>query len=187
MYTDGLVETRSESIDVGLDRLRKLATGFDNVDALCAVLADRLVPEDPFDDIAFIAARVPPLADRMTTRWPATPDMLAPLRLLLRRWMGERRATDDEIFDITVACQEACANAIEHAYAPGPAAFEVDLAHDDGLICMTIRDRGRWRPPRGENRGRGLPMMRMLMDDVEVRDAPGGTEVVLAKRLGGRP
>jgi anti-sigma regulatory factor (Ser/Thr protein kinase) len=183
LYTDGLVEMRGESIDAGLDRLRKIVTGLTDVDALCNAVAERLVPEAPADDIAFIAARVPPLSDRMTTSWAATPDILAPVRLLLRRWMSARGATEDEIFDITVACQEACANAIEHAYAPGPAAFELDLFHEDGRIRLIVRDRGRWRPPRGQNRGRGLPMMRALVDDVEVRDAPEGTEIVLTKAL----
>ena len=136
------------------------------------------------EHIAFIAARVPPLSDRMTTHWPATPDILATIRQLLRRWMSRSGATEDEIFDITVATQEACANAIEHAYAPGPAAFEVLLEHDAGQVRITIRDRGRWREPRGENRGRGLPLMRTLMDQVDVRDTAGGTEIVLAKTLG---
>jgi anti-sigma regulatory factor (Ser/Thr protein kinase) len=184
LFTDGLVETRGESIDVGLERLREAASGFADVDALCAAIAERLVPNAPRDDVAFIAARVPPLTDQMSTRWPATPDILASIRQVLRRWMARLGASEDEIFDITVATQEACANAIEHAYAPGPAAFELLLDHDAGRIRITIRDRGRWREPRGENRGRGLPLMRTLMDDVDVQETAGGTEVVLAKALG---
>ena len=35
-------------------------------------------------------------------------------------------AADDEIYDITVAVQEASANAVEHAYAPGAATFDVE-------------------------------------------------------------
>jgi anti-sigma regulatory factor (Ser/Thr protein kinase) len=185
MYTDGLIETRGESIDVGLERLRTVAAKFSGVETLCAAVAAELVPDAPPDDVAFIAARVPPLSDHMTTHWPATPDVLAGIRLLLRRWLSQRGADDAVIFDITVACQEACANAIEHAYAPGPAAFELLLRHTDGTVELTIRDRGRWRPPRGENRGRGLPMMRALMDDVAVQDAADGTEVTLVKALGG--
>ena len=54
---------------------------------------------------------------------------------------------DDEIYDITVAVQEASANAVEHAYAPGTAMFEVEAAHDAGVITVVIRDRGHWRAP----------------------------------------
>ena len=49
---------------------------------------------------------------------------LAPIRYLLRRWLLERGATEDEAFDIIAASQEACANAIEHAYGPGGAEFD---------------------------------------------------------------
>ena len=38
---------------------------------------------------------------------------------------ARRSATTVEIEEISLACSEACANAIEHAYAPGPAAIEV--------------------------------------------------------------
>ena len=69
---------------------------------------------------------MPPLADELTTSWDATPDSLAPIRYLLRRWLLARGATEDEAFDVIVASQEACANAIEHAYGPGRAKFELD-------------------------------------------------------------
>ena len=77
-YTDGLVERRTQSIDVGLERLRSLAEGAPDAEGLCAAIVEQLVPEAPGDDVAFIAARVPPLGDELTTRWAATPDSLAP-------------------------------------------------------------------------------------------------------------
>jgi anti-sigma regulatory factor (Ser/Thr protein kinase)/putative methionine-R-sulfoxide reductase with GAF domain len=184
LYTDGLVERRRESIDAGLERLRALAEGFDDVEQLCAAIVERLVPDEPADDIAFIAARVPPLGDHLHTQWPARADSLAGLRHLLRRWLRARGAGPDEGYDIVVACQEACANAIEHAYAPGAAAFEVELALEARTVRITVRDHGQWRPARGENRGRGLPMMRALMDAVDVRESPAGTEIVLTRTLG---
>ena len=184
LFTDGLVERRRESIDLGLERLRVLGEGFADVEALCASVVERLVGEEPADDVAFIAARVPPLQDHLTASWPARADSLAAIRYLLRRWLRSRGATDEESYDIVVACQEACANAVEHAYGPGPAAIELEAIYADGRVSLTISDRGGWRPPRGENRGRGLPMMRALMDTVDVRQSAGGTDVVLARRLG---
>ncbi len=41
------------------------------------------------------------------------------MRPLLRRWLARWGAAEDEIYDIIVAVQEASANAVEHAYAPG--------------------------------------------------------------------
>jgi GAF domain-containing protein/anti-sigma regulatory factor (Ser/Thr protein kinase) len=183
-YTDGLIERRGQSLDVGLERLRELADGAADADALCAAIVAKLVPEAPSDDVAFLAARVPPLADHFSTRWQATPESLAPIRYLLRRWLLNRGASEDEAFDITVASQEACANAIEHAYGPGLADFTVAADYDDGRVAIAIMDQGRWRAPRGDNRGRGLPLMRELMDHVEITQRADGTVVTLARTLG---
>jgi len=60
----------------------------------------------------------------------------------------------------------------------------MDATYDDGLITFAVRDRGRWRAPRGVNRGRGLPLMEALMDDVEIVSDDAGTAVVLRRRLG---
>jgi anti-sigma regulatory factor (Ser/Thr protein kinase) len=105
---------------------------------------------------------------------------------VLRRWLQRWAAGEEEIYDITVAVTEAAANAVEHAYAPGQATFEVEAAHEDGMITITIRDRGSWRAPRGTHRGRGLAMMRALMETVDVKQDDRGTEVVLSRRLGRR-
>ncbi len=67
-YTDGLVERRSQSIDVGLERLRSIAEGARDADGLCEAIVEHLVPEAPGDDVAFIATRVPPLADELSTQ-----------------------------------------------------------------------------------------------------------------------
>ena len=185
LYTDGLVEKRGVSIDEGLERLCALAAGRHEVEALCTLLIEELVPDAPPDDIAVLAAHVPELPDRLTTRWPAEADALADVRRLLRRWLSTRAATADEAYDITVACQEACANAIEHAYGPGRAELDVELSYDAGRVRVTVRDKGRWRPPRGQNRGRGLPLMHSLMHTVDVTHGERGTVVVLERRLEG--
>ena len=138
------------------------------------------------DDVAVLAARVEPLPAQLRTRWPANPDTLAAMRPLLRRWLRRWGAAEDEIYDIMVAVQEASANAVEHAYAPGTATFDVEAEHDEGVITVVIRDRGRWRAPRGTNRGRGLSMMRALMESVDVSHGEKGTEVVLRRTLGRR-
>jgi anti-sigma regulatory factor (Ser/Thr protein kinase) len=184
LYTDGLVERRGESIDFGLERLRAIADGLTDVELLCSTVLNGMVPEGPADDIAFVAARVPPAQEHLETRWAATPKSLAPIRQTLRRWLAARGATDAETYDIVVALQEACANAIEHAYGPGPAEFEVRAEYEDGRVIARVRDRGGWRPPRGRDRGRGIPLMKALMDTVEVRQTDEGTTVVLTRRLG---
>ena len=84
------------------------------------------------DDVAVLVAQIQPLPERLSTRWPADADALGGLRHLLRRWLAGHGAGPDETYDITVAVQEAAANAVEHAYAPGMAAFSVDAEHRGG-------------------------------------------------------
>jgi anti-sigma regulatory factor (Ser/Thr protein kinase)/putative methionine-R-sulfoxide reductase with GAF domain len=185
LVTDGAVEVRGESLDDSLERLRALVSSTDNPDVACEAIAGGDVRGVPAgDDVAVLIARAAPLSTHLHTTWPANARVLGDMRPLLRRWLGHWGADADEIYDITVAVQEASANAIEHAYAPGRAAFEVNAVHDDGEIIFTIRDRGRWRAPRGNNRGRGLPMMRALMDDVDVQQDETGTRVTLRRKLG---
>jgi serine phosphatase RsbU (regulator of sigma subunit)/anti-sigma regulatory factor (Ser/Thr protein kinase) len=186
LFTDGLVERRGAPIDVGLERLRELSVGRDDVERLCSTALDELVPREPPDDVAIVVARMPPLADDLRTTWPATPEALVSVRRILRRWLAFHGAGEDELHDVVVACQEACANAVEHAYGPGHAYFDVEADHRESRIRVTIRDHGRWRPPRGQHRGRGLPLMKALMDSVDVDHGKEGTVVVLERTLGSR-
>jgi anti-sigma regulatory factor (Ser/Thr protein kinase) len=129
---------------------------------------------------------VPPLPERLELRFPARTSALADARHLLRRWLRFRGAGDAEAYDVVVACQEACTNAIEHAYGPGGAEVRLEAFIDDEhRVHVTVRDTGQWRAPRGTGRGRGLPMMNALMDEVDVRREAEGTEVRLVRRLNG--
>jgi GAF domain-containing protein/anti-sigma regulatory factor (Ser/Thr protein kinase) len=186
LYTDGLVERRDEPIDAGLERLRAVTATTRDVERLCAEAVSRLVTSSPADDVAMVAARMPPLEDDLRTRWPASTEALASIRRILRRWLTIHGADEDELYDIVMACQEACANAVEHAYGPGHAHFEVDAEHREARIRVVVRDAGRWRPPRGTHRGRGLPLMHALMDSVDVDHGNRGTVVVLERTLGAR-
>ncbi|MEU3186142.1 SpoIIE family protein phosphatase [Streptomyces sp. NPDC006923] len=60
LYTDGLIESRTQDIDTGLTRLRRYAAAHhtDPLDRLCVDLAGTL--GDTRDDITLIAVRVPP-------------------------------------------------------------------------------------------------------------------------------
>jgi anti-sigma regulatory factor (Ser/Thr protein kinase)/putative methionine-R-sulfoxide reductase with GAF domain len=186
LVTDGAVEVRGEVLDKGLERLRRLVASARDLEALCQTITrGEQRPEPGRDDVAALAARVKPLPDRLTTRWSAGRETLADMRPLLRRWLGKWGAAPDEIYDITVAVQEASANAVEHAYAPGEATFEMEASHDGGVITVVVRDRGHWRRPRGQHRGRGVVMMRALMESVDVRHGDDGTTVVMRRRLEG--
>jgi GAF domain-containing protein/anti-sigma regulatory factor (Ser/Thr protein kinase) len=186
MYTDGLVEVRGESLQVGFDRLAATAKGALSADGLCQQVIHALVPQEgPQDDVAVVALQNAQIPTEIAMRLPAHPEVLTQVRHVIRRWLRQFGASRDDIAAITLACGEACANAIEHAYAPTPALFEVEAHVDDGIVTVAVRDSGQWRAPRGKHRGRGLRIIESSMDSIEVRQADGGTEVVMGRRLSG--
>jgi serine phosphatase RsbU (regulator of sigma subunit)/anti-sigma regulatory factor (Ser/Thr protein kinase) len=185
LYTDGVVERRGAPIDDGMEKLRRLTEGCEDVERVCSLVLQRMVPEAPPDDVAVVAARLPPLGDELFTRWPAHAEALVGVRQMLRRWLHDRGAGADEAFDIVVACQEACTNAVEHAFGPGRGWFEVAATCTDRRVQVTVRDHGRWRQPRSGERGRGLPLMQALMHEVHVDRSRTGTTVTLERTLEG--
>ena len=99
------------------------------------------------------------------------------------RWLGMTQASAQDTYDITIACGEACANAIEHAYGARPSRFEVEGRLEGDAIFLRVRDFGSWRAPRGSHRGRGLKLINALMEDVEIDRGARGTEVRMRRRL----
>jgi anti-sigma regulatory factor (Ser/Thr protein kinase) len=187
LYTDGLVERAGEHIDRGLGRLAKAVRAAPTgPEELCDHVLGQLVPEGGTpDDVALLTLRTIPMTDRFQVEFPAMPEALASMRAVLRRWLRHVGADDREIAEIVTACGEAATNAIEHAWAGGVAPFEVRGQAERGEVRIAIRDHGVWRAPRAGDQGRGLALMRALMDSVEVTPSPGGTTVRLERTLQG--
>jgi serine phosphatase RsbU (regulator of sigma subunit)/anti-sigma regulatory factor (Ser/Thr protein kinase) len=187
LYTDGLVEERGVSIEDGLERLRAaMETGPEEPDALCDHLLATVPPHGAAgDDVAVLATQLLPVDEsKLELSLPAEPESLALMRRSLERWLNAIGVVGDLAYEITVACGEACMNAVEHAYPPGDAVFQLRAVNEAGAIDVTVRDFGYWRPPRkGGGRGRGLELMRRLMDSVKVVPGPEGTTVHLRRRL----
>jgi anti-sigma regulatory factor (Ser/Thr protein kinase) len=187
LYTDGLVERSGESIDQGLERLHEAATGAgDDVERLCQSLLARLVPEGATtDDVALLAIHTLPLGDRFLLELPSDPSRLAGMRALLRRWLRHAGSSEEEVMEILAAAGEAAANAIEHAHDGSDRPLQLEAGLNDGEVEISVRDHGRWveRDAGNGERGRGLQVMRALMDLVEVTPTPEGTTVRMRRRL----
>jgi anti-sigma regulatory factor (Ser/Thr protein kinase) len=113
----------------------------------------------------------------------ADPRVLAEVRQTLRRWLREQGANGNETAEITLAVNEACANAIEHAYSPAPAWFQLRASCEDAIVTVVVSDYGSWRSPRGRDRGRGLKIIESAMDTVDVEASDGGTQITMSRRL----
>jgi anti-sigma regulatory factor (Ser/Thr protein kinase) len=72
---------------------------------------------------------------------------------------------------------------MEHAYRFREATIDVNAEFDGSEVVLTIADTGGWREQRDSDRGRGLDLIRALMDSVEVEPGDEGTVVRMRKRL----
>ncbi|HVE91153.1 MAG TPA: SpoIIE family protein phosphatase [Actinomycetota bacterium] len=185
LYTDGLVEARSLTLDEGMERLKRaVLTAPEDLEEMCDhILARCLEDRRVEDDVAILVLRQTPLTNPLVLNLAAKPGVLAPLRATLRRWLLSVGATDQEAYEILAATGEACTNAIEHAVGPRTADFELEASHD-GDVSIHVRDSGKWRTPRASLRGRGLMIIEAFMDHVEVSAGERGTEVKMSRRLG---
>ena len=183
LYTDGLVERPGEHLDEGMGRLaQRVHEAPQDPERLCTYLLSTLVPpQGAPDDVAILALRSLPLADSFEFEFATVPEALAQLRAMMRRWLRHAGADAGAIAEITTACGEAATNAIEHAGVGAP--FVVAGRLEDGHVELTVRDHGTWRPPRDGDQGRGLALMRALMDTVEVIPSAEGTIVRLRRRM----
>ena len=187
MYTDGLVERRGVPLNDGIDLLVQALRNARSPERVCQTAVARMVPSEGLaDDAAILALQSTGIPNELRLDLPADPGVLSGVRRLLRRWLRQRGVGDPAITEITMATNEACANAIEHAYAPGPASFElaasvVSEADDQFEIEVVVRDTGSWRTARGENRGRGLTIIQTAMDTVDVNSTGRGTEIVMRR------
>ena len=187
LYTDGLVERRGIPLTAGIEALADAVRGAASPEDVCTRALAGLVPVEGLrDDVAIVALQSTAVPMELHLTLPAEPRALSRVRRILRRWLAERGADEGDVAEMTIAVSEACANAIEHAYSPSPATFELHGTAQEGEITMTVRDNGHWRAPRGQNRGRGLSIIVAAMDDVQIDRTAGGTEVVMKRRLGSR-
>jgi anti-sigma regulatory factor (Ser/Thr protein kinase) len=188
LYTDGLVERRGERLLTRQQELHAAAAAAPaEPDLLCeALIAHMLGDEPPPDDVAILTIqRAPSANESLHLRVAARPEELAAIRRLLRGWLSDAGADRRAIEAVLLASGEACTNAIEHAYGPGEQTFELEGARDGDDIVLVIRDAGRWRAPRGQNRGRGLGLMETFMDEVEVTPGEDGTAVRMRRKISG--
>ena len=182
LYTDGLVEVPGEPLDTGLARLEEavLAAGSEP-DAICAALTSGLDAVEPRDDVALLALSTVALTSDLSLTVSASPVSLRYGRRVIGRWLDQAGAAPSVSHDIQLACFEACANATEHAR--GDSHFYLEASHADGEVSLVVRDSGSWREPLNGDRGRGLDLMKDLMDSVTVDTGPDGTVVQLRRRL----
>lgn len=189
VFTDGLVERRGASIEDGLERLRAaVSQPWESLEVLSTrVLGVESLLDRLRDDLALVELRYAPSEDQREVRasFSADPRELASLRQVLRRWFAENAIGSQDGADLLLAIGEAASNAIEHAYGPGRGTVRVHVRLEEDAVLVEVTDEGRWRDPRGSDRGRGRSLISSAMDEAQWQIEPGGTTVRMRKVLHG--
>jgi anti-anti-sigma factor len=198
LFSNGAVVAGGPAPDSALGRLADVARGVmadplaleaEASAGLAGAIAEGVrTPQGLPDDVAVLVAhRRAASLEPLHLDLVAQPAALPGVRRRLGSWLTGVGMGEQERVGVMVAVGEACANAAEHAYRgtePGPmsVAAHVDV---DGVLTVTVRDEGTWRPPDRDpgDRGRGLLIMRQLVDTVVLDEQEKGTTVTLTLRL----
>ena len=127
-------------------------------------------------------------AENVSFRLQARPESAVLLRHRLEAWLDGQAVAEKDRFDVLLAASEAFANAVEHPQLPAAAVVDVEAEIRDGALEVTIRDYGSWRDGRErEEGGLGFPIMRSVMQGVEVDSQSEGSTITLRRRLRSLP
>lgn len=186
LYSDGLVERRGVSLDDTIDRLGAaiLEASDPSPERTLRTVIGEIAGAQLGDDVAVLLLRFEDTPSAVRIEIPAEPTLLRDLRRRVRGWLTLHGIEEETREAVVLALSEACNNAIEHAYRFGPGTIGIRLSHTDGALEVRVADTGEWREPLADTtRGRGLLIMRSLMDEADVVGGLGGTEVVLGQRF----
>jgi len=124
--------------------------------------------------------------------YPSAFDSVAVARRAVGVFAQSRGFSPSEVSDIVLAVGEACSNAVEHGHTQ-KSQIVVRCSFENGTLTIEIGDRGSgFDEERARNseipaeflgRGRGIPIMRAVMDGVRYEITKTGTTVFLEKRL----
>ena len=138
------------------------------------------------------------MSDVVELEIPARPEFVALARLVVSAMAStEAILSDDQVDDLKLAVSEACTNAIEaHDAIATEERVLVRCWSDERALRVSVEDRGPGfdpstlpdHPPPTDpdrlkfERGLGIPLIRALVDEVEISSSEDGTEVRLAMR-----
>jgi anti-sigma regulatory factor (Ser/Thr protein kinase) len=120
-------------------------------------------------------------------RLRADPSELRTARRLAEQAADDYGLDEDARFRLTLAANEAVANAIEHGSPSDEGTVMVRVCEDGEGVRFEVRDWGTFTAgfpdPEGlGDRGRGLPLMAALVDEVDLKPGDEGTLVRLLIR-----
>lgn len=130
--------------------------------------------------------------------FPAKPEYVGVVRLVVSGIANRMGYTYDEIEDIKIAVSEACGNAVQHAYEDQEGEVKITCGVHENRLEMTIEDSGKTFADDVKRQsapveataeieslhegGLGLFLIEALMDDVSI-SKDNGVKVTMTKLL----
>lgn len=113
---------------------------------------------------------------------PAVPENVAVVRHVIGALTEALGLSHRAVEDIRLAVTEACTNVVRHAYRDHEGPLEVTMRHADGMLTISVLDRGDGiRPhPGGEGPGLGLPLIAALSDALVIERSGGGSRLAMS-------
>jgi anti-sigma regulatory factor (Ser/Thr protein kinase) len=189
LYTDGLIEYDRDIIGGEERLLHALHAEVVEGSAVPARSLVRRIFADAknTDDVAALIVAVDDMpSETFSFDFTAIPLAVPLVRRALERYTLRQALDLGKAFALITAIGEAMANAVEHAYAEEPGIVRLRITRDGSVLTATVEDEGRWKPAqKREERGNGIPLMRALMNGVEIRTHQSKTTVRLTLSLDG--
>jgi anti-sigma regulatory factor (Ser/Thr protein kinase) len=150
------------------------------------------------DDLAMLVCQVAPDAvvgePARELVVPNESARIADVRAFVANFLADLRAPVEDSQEMLLAVGEAVANAWKHGRPPGGRSeIRVRCSLEAGDVTVTVSDEGPGFDPRAVEHdglpdrfasgGRGLFLMRQLVDSVAFESSPQGTTVTLSRRM----
>ncbi len=202
-YTDGLTEAPRHGRPFGQGRFTDMVEqyGVGSPGELVQALrrgVDAWVSDELRDDLALVVCQVVPDATlEEPTRelvLPNEPMRVPEIRHFVGAFLADLRAPVEVSSEILLAVGEVAANAYRHGRrSEGRSEVRVRCAFEQSTVVITIADDGPGfdaalmdsadLPDRFASGGRGLFLIRELMDEVDVDSSPEGTAITLKREI----
>lgn len=113
----------------------------------------------------------------------ARPASLATLRRAALEAAAAANLPSERIQALHIAVGEAATNVVEHAYGTEAGSIRLRTYRRGPMFYAEIEDHGQWREGRARTAsGRGITIMRALVDELHIAREASGTTVRLAVR-----
>jgi serine phosphatase RsbU (regulator of sigma subunit)/anti-sigma regulatory factor (Ser/Thr protein kinase) len=179
LYTDGLVESRDDDIDVGLNRLgAALAETGSSLEDLCSQAIETLPTQSPADDVTLLLARTRGLEPAQVASWELPND---PAAVRIARQAAARQLSEWGLEHLVATVELIVSELVTNAIRYGGGPIRLRLIQHQVLTCEVSDSNTSHPRPRQphiiDENGRGLFLVAQLSRRWGSRSATDGKVV----------